>query len=292
MPSVRVDISRAAKALSLAPVVQPASTRLPAQQTAQPADSLSLAPVQSPPPVETVSRRRQTALGSIEQQRDAVRQRLLELRLQPLAELEPRWRAEFREQYDLAALRAELDTAWQEAFQRYGRQRFPLIVALIFTPPDSDARRQTQAQLDQLDRGWQAQEKTLRARYEMDLARIEQELEVRVNARRREFIRNAEQETQEQLAQQPNLADLYLPQPQSLPPALARKEALPAFAARLPERSLDATINTRLTETENLRRKILTQLAQEWAEANGYQLTNSPNAPDKTEEFIRYLLAR
>lgn len=292
MPSVRVDVQRAAKVLALAPVVQPPSTRLPAQQAAQPADSLSLAPVQSPPPVETVSRRRQTALGSIEQQRDAVRQRLLELRLQPLAELEQRWRAEIREQYDLAALRAELDTEWQEAFQQYGRQRFPLIVALIFTAPDSDARRQTQAQLDELDRAWQAQEKTLRARYEMGLARIEQEIEVRVNARRREFIRNAEQETQEQLAQQPNPADLYLPQPQTLPPAPARKEAVPALAVRLPERSLDATVKTRLTETENLRREILTQLAQEWAEANGYQLTNDPNAPDKTEEFIRYLLAR
>lgn len=242
--------------------------------------------------METVSRRRQTALGSIEQQRDAVRQRLLDLRLQPLPELEQRWRAELREQYDLAALRAELDAEWQEAFQQYGRQRFPLIVALIFTVPDSDARRQTQAQLDQLDRAWQAQEKTLRSRYEMGLARIEREIEVRVNARRREFIRNAEQETQEQLAQQPNLADLYLPQPQTLPPAPARKETVPALAARLPERTLDAALNTRRSQTENLRREMLTQLAQEWAQANGFQLTNAPNAPDKTDEFVRYLLAR
>ncbi|GIV08993.1 MAG: hypothetical protein KatS3mg019_1084 [Fimbriimonadales bacterium] len=291
-PEVRVDINRAAQTLTLSPLSKTPLIRLPAVQMVQPADSLALMPVESPPPAEAVSLRRQTALSSIEQQRDAVRQRLLELRLQPLSELEQRWRAELRASYDLDALRAELDTAWQEAFQQYGRRRFPLIVALIFTAPDSDARRHTQAQLDQLDRAWQTQERTLRARYEARLARIDQEIEVRLNARRREFIRNAEQEAREQLAQQPDPVDLYLPQPQSLPPAPARKEDMPSLASRLPARTLEASLNARRTQTESTRREMLTQLAQEWAEVNGYRLTNAPSASDRTDEFVRYLLAK
>ncbi len=289
---VRVDIDRAVQALSLSPVVEPPDGRLAGVDVSLPADSLTLAPVQSPPPVETVSRRRRVALDSIVQQREAVRQRLLELRLQTLPELEQRWRAELRDEYDLAQMRQALDAAIQEAFQQYGRQRFPLLVALLVAAPDSDAYRQTRAQLEQLDRAWQAQAQALHARYEAGLARIEQEIEVRVNARRREFVRNAEQETQEQLAQQPDLADLYLPQPQSLPPAPARKTPLSAVRAQLPERAFQADAYARRAAAEQMMRETLTQLAQEWAELHNYQLTNAPNAPDKTDALIRYLLAK
>ncbi|MFN7162344.1 MAG: hypothetical protein ACK4NB_04720 [Fimbriimonadales bacterium] len=289
---VRVDIDRAMQALSLSPGVEPPKGRLAGVAVSLPADSLTLAPVQSPPPVETVSRRRRVALDSTVQQREAVRQRLLELRLQPLPELEQRWRAELRDEYDLVEVRQALDAAIQEAFQQYGRQRFPLLVALVFAAPESDAYRQTRSQLEQLDRAWQAQERALRARYEAGLARIEQEIEVRVNARRREFIRNAEQEAQEQLAQQPDLADLYLPQPQSLPPAPVRKTPLPAVEVRLPEHALQTDDYTRRATAEQMQREMLTQLAQEWADVHNYQLTNAPNAPDKTDEFVRYLLAK
>jgi hypothetical protein len=259
---------------------------------ATPADSASLDSIESPPPAETIRQRRELALYSIDQQRNAVRQRLLQARLQNLSELERRWRVELRAEYDPDALRAERDTLWQEAFQEYGRRRFPLLVALIFTAPDSEARRQTQAQLDALDRAWQVQEQALDAQYEAQLNRIEQEIVVQVNARRREFIRNAEAEVREQLAQQPDAAELYLPQPQVLPPAPSRKEPLPAAGVQLTARDTNASLRARQAKTEKLRRQILTQLAQEWAQVQGYQLTDDPHAPDKTDEFVRYLLAR
>ncbi|GIV05629.1 MAG: hypothetical protein KatS3mg016_1204 [Fimbriimonadales bacterium] len=288
----RVDLERAAHALAQAPVVQVSIPPLPAQQAAMPADSASLDSMEAPPPAETLRRRRELALFSIEQQRNAVRQRLLQARLQNLSELERRWRVELRAEYDLDALRAEWDAQWREAFQEYGRRRFPLLVALIFTAPDSEARRQTQAELDALDRAWQAQEQALKTQYETQLRRIEQEITVRVNARRREFIRNADAEVREQLAQQPDGADLYLPQPQALPPAPPRKETLPSTAVQMPARDTNASVRTRYAQTETLRRQILSQLVQEWAQARGYRLTDDPNAPDRTDEFVRYLARR
>lgn len=291
-PLARVDLNRAAQALAQAPVLPVSLPTLPAQRVAVPADSASLDSMEAPPPAETLRRRRELALLSIDLQRNAVRQRLLQARLQNLSELERRWRAELRAEYDLDALRAERDARWQEAFQEYGQRRFPLLVALIFTAPDSEARRQAQATLDALDREWQAQEQALKTQYETQLRRIEQEINIRVNARRREFIRNAEAEVQEQLAQQPDATEIYLPRPQTLSPAPTRKETLPAAAVQMPARDTNASVRTRYAQTEELRRQFLSQLAQEWAQVQGYRLTDDPNAPDKTDEFVRYLLAR
>jgi hypothetical protein len=173
---------------------------------------------------------------SIEQQRAAVRERLLQARLQGLPELEARWAAELRAEYDTDAIRAERDAAWHEAFQQHGQARFPLLVALILAAPDSDARREAQARLDQHDRAWQQREQAIEAAYQARLRRIEQEIAVRVNARRREFVRNAEQEIQAQLAAQPDPADLYLPPPQTPSPAPARKASFPPCASAMPAR--------------------------------------------------------
>ncbi|OYT69372.1 MAG: hypothetical protein CFK48_08410 [Armatimonadetes bacterium CP1_7O] len=291
-PMAKVDLERAAQALAQAPVVQVSVPPLPAQRARTPADSASLDSIESPPPAETLRRRRELALLSIDLQRNAVRQRLLQARLQNLSEQEQRWHAELRAEYDLDALRAERDALWQEAFQEYGRRRFPLLVALIFTAPDSEARRQAQATLDALEQAWRSQEQALEAQYKTQLSRIEREITVRVNALRREFIRNAEAEVQEQLAQQPDATEIYLPQPQKSPPAPPRKEPLPAAEVRLPAHETDATAQARRAQFENLRRQLLSQLVQEWAQAYGYRLTNDPRAPDKTDEFVRYLLAR
>jgi len=288
---VRVDLSRAAQVLALAPAPS-LDGQLPAQSVAAAPESGVLPSVEPPAPAETLRRRRALALFSIEQQRVAVRQQLLQRRLQNLPELEARWRAELRAEYDTDALRAERDAAWQAAFQEYGRTRFPLLVALIFAAPESDASRQIRAQLEQHDRAWQQREQAIESAYQARLARIEQEITVRVNARRREFIRNAESETQEQLAAQPDPAELYLPPPQTLPPAPTRKASLPSLRINLPARALDNALRARTAETERLRRKLLQQLAQEWAQVHGYTLTDDPSAPDRTDEFIRYLLAR
>jgi hypothetical protein len=188
----------------------------------------------------------------------------------------------------------EYDAAWREAFQQHGQARFPLLVALIFTTPDSDARREAQARLDQHDRAWQQREQAIAAAYQARLQRIEQEIAVRVNARKREFVRNAEQEIQAQLAAQPDPAELYLPPPQTPPPpAPPRKASFPPMRVSQPARDLyDALARTTHSRAEQTRQAILRQLAEEWAHTNGYTLTDDPRAPDYTDAFIRYLLAR
>jgi len=209
-----------------------------------------------------------------------------------LPELEARWAAELRAEYDLDAIRAERDAAWHEAFQQHGQARFPLLVALMFTAPDSDARREAQARLDQHDRAWQQREQAIEAAYQARLRRIEQEIAVRVNARRREFVRNAEQEIQAQLAAQPDPAELYLPPPQTPSPAPARKASFPPVRVRQPARDLHDAPRARLTAAQQTRQAMLRQLAEEWAQTSGYTLTDDPHAPDHTDAFIRYLLAR
>jgi|GEM_PF-924762 len=288
---VRVDLARVAQAVALAPKPLP-SAQLPTQAVAVPPDAATLQGLEPPAPAESLRLRRALALASIEQQRAAVRERLLQARLQGLPELEARWVAELRAEYDLDAIRAERDAAWHEAFQQHGQARFPLLVALMFTAPDSDARREAQARLDQHDRAWRQREQAIEAAYQARLQRIEQEIAVRVNARRREFVRNAEQEIQAQLAAQPDPADLYLPPPQTPSPAPPRKISFPPISISQPARDLHDAPRARLADAQQMRQAILRQLAQEWAQSNGYTLTDDPRAPDYTDAFIRYLLAR
>ena len=290
-PRVRVDLARAAQAVALSPVLPP-SAPLPAQAVAVPPDSATLQGLEAPAPAESLRQRRALALASIEQQRAAVRERLLQARLQGLPELEARWAAELRAEYDTDALRAERDATWREAFQQHGQTRFPLLVALIFTAPDSDARREAQARLDQHDRAWQQREQAIESAYQARLRRIEQEVAVRVNARRREFVRTAEQEIQAQLAAQPDPAELYLPPPQTPPPAPQRKASFPPLRVSQPARDPHDAPRARLAAAHNTRQAMLRQLAQEWAQTSGYTLTDDPRAPDYTDAFVRYLLAR
>ena len=290
-PRVRVDWGRVAQAVALAPVPPPTAP-LPAQASVAAPESATLPRLESPAPAESLRQRRALALESIAQQRAAVRERLLQARLQGLPELEARWAAELRAEYDLDAIRAERDAAWHEAFQQHGQARFPLLVALMFTAPDSDARREAQARLDQHDRAWQQREQAIEAAYQARLRRIEQEIAVRVNARRREFVRNAEQEIQAQLATQPDPADLYLPPPQTPSPAPPRKASFPPARVRLPARDPHDAPRARLADAQQMRQAMLRQLAEEWAQSNGYTLTDDPRAPDYTDAFVRDLLAR
>jgi hypothetical protein len=265
---------------------------LPAQAVAVPPDGATLQGLEPPAPAESQRQRRALALASIAQQRAAVRERLLQARLQGLPELEARWAAELRAEYDTDAVRAERDAAWHEAFQQHGQARFPLLVALILAAPDSDARREAQARLDQHDRAWQQREQAIEAAYQARLRRIEQEIAVRVNARRREFVRQAEQEIQAQLAAQPDPAELYLPPPQTPSPAPARKASTPPLRLDMPARDPHDAPRARFADAEQTRQAILRQLAEEWAQSNGYTLTDDPHAPDYTDAFVRDLLAR
>jgi len=290
-PRVRVDWARAVQAVALSPALPP-SAQLPAQAVAVSPDAAALQALASPAPAESLRQRRALALASIAQQRAAVRERLLQARLQGLPELEARWAAELRAEYDTDALRAERDAAWRAAFQEYGQARFPLLVALIFTAPDSDARRTAQARLDQHDRAWQQREQAIESAYQARLRRIDQEIAVRVNARRREFVRNAEQEIQAHLAAQPDPAELYLPPPQTPPPAPPCKASFPPLRVRQPARDLHDAPRARVAAAEQTRHALLRQLAEEWAQINNYTLTDDPRAPDYTDAFVRYLLAR
>jgi hypothetical protein len=129
-PRVRVDWGRVAQAVALAPAPPP-TAQLPAQASVAAPESATLPRLESPAPAESLRQRRALALASIAQQRAAVRERLLQARLQGLPELEARWAAELRAEYDTDAIRAERDAAWREAFQQHGQARFPLLVALI-----------------------------------------------------------------------------------------------------------------------------------------------------------------
>jgi hypothetical protein len=60
----------------------------------------------------------------------------------------------------------------------------------------------------------------------------------------------------------------------------------------MPARDLHDAPRARLADAEQTRQAILRQLAEEWAQTNGYTLTDDPHAPDHTDAFIRYLLAR
>jgi len=229
-PRVRVDLARAAQAVALAPALPP-SAPLPAQAVAVPPDGATLQGLEPPAPAESQRQRRALALASIAQQRAAVRERHTD------------------------AIRAERDAAWHEAFQQHGQARFPLLVALILAAPDSDARREAQARLDQHDRAWQQREQAIEAAYQARLRRIEQEVAVRVNARRREFVRNAEQEIQAQLAAQPDPAELYLPPPQTPSPAPARKASFPPVRVREPARDLHDAPRARLAAAQQTRQR-------------------------------------
>lgn len=288
---VRVDFARVAQAVGLSPVSS-LSAQLPAQGSVTAPDAAFLPSLEAPAPTEAIRRRRTLALESIEQQRAAVREQLLQARLQGLPELEARWAAELRAEYDTDALRAARDAAWREAFEAYGRARFPLLIDFLLAAPNTDARREAQARLDAHDRAWQVREQAIENEYRAQLERIEQEIAVRVNARRRAFVRNAEQEIQAQIAAQPDPTTLYLPPPQTPPPAPARKETTPPLRVNMPARDLHEAPRARLAAAESLRQAILRQLADEWAQANSYTLTDDPRAPDRTDAFVRYLLAK
>lgn len=285
---VRVDLTRAAQAVARAPQ-PPVPEALPAQVVAVAPSAGVLFRVEPPAPTDALRNRRALALSRVEQQRTAVRQQLLQRRLQSLPELEARWYAELRAEYDTDRLRAERDAALYEAFQEYGRLRFPLLVALLVLEPGSDAHLQAQTQLEQHKYAWQQRERAIESAYQAALRRIDQEIVVRVSARRREFIRNAETEIQELLAMRPDPAEVYFPRPQTLLPVPTRKVSFPPLSITIPERTLS---NAPHTANRRLRQAIIHQLAQEWAYLHNYTLTDDPRAPDYTEAFLRYLFAR
>lgn len=256
-----------------------------------PATTAHLSPIEPPTTSDTLSRRREQAQAALHEQREAVRERLLQTRLESLNELEQRWRAELQAEYDLNAIRAEWQTEWRDAFEKHGRQRFSLLAAMALLAPDSEPFKSLQQQLNELDARWQQEDQALRMQLEARLQRVEQEIEVRLRARRREFIRQVEQEVDQLMRQQPDLSALYLPPPESRKsPAQQRT----IHATSISIKSIDLRQKAEQHE-QRLRRQtehILRQIAREWAQLNHYRLSDSPRARDATDEFIHYLEGR
>lgn len=267
------------------PALPPLVEELPA--TGAILDSLT-----APPLPESVRQRRQIALESILQQRAAVREQLLATRLEILSQLEPRWRAEIESEYDLAALYREWDEAWFQAFQTYGRERFLPLFETLYFPPDSPRHQQAMRRLTQLDQRFAQQEQSLQRAFQERIQRIEQEITVRLRAKRREFERQMEQEVDQILASQPDLRELYLPVLEPLPPAGAVKIQIPSLPLQLSNENLNSAFAERQARAQRMRTELLHQLAREWAEAHGYRLSDSPTARDATAELERYLSVR
>jgi hypothetical protein len=217
-----------------------------------------------------------------------VRERLLQTRLDPLPALEKRWRAELQAEYDLNAIREQWQSEWREAFEQHGKERFALLAKLAQRPPDSEQYKTLQRQLNELDERWRAREQALRAELEARLQRVEQEIEVRLRARRREFVRQAEQEVDQLMRQQPDLRALYLPSPEPHR-SPTQKVAIPALNASTGSIDFHQKAIQSQQRLREQTKRILRQMAQEWARLNGYQLSDSPRARDATDEFIGYL---
>ncbi len=281
---MRIDWERVARAPSLA-VSLPT---LPPDAGVQGVPQDTLPALEAPPAPQTVRARRQLALQSIQTQREGVREQMLATRLSTLPELEARWRAELQASLDFAAVWQAWDQRWYEAFQQYGQRRYYPLVRMNFAEVGSEAYRHAQAELNLLNWLWSLQEQNLRAELQEQLARLNQEVEVRLRARRREFIQQAEAEVESLLATQPDWQSLYLPTPTPLPSLPPQLESLPAPEVKIPPQNLNTGHEERVRQTESIRLALLRQLAEEWARKEGYRLTNDPTAPDYTDAFLAY----
>ncbi len=253
---------------------------------------LVLPSIEPPPVPPTVLERRQLALQSIQSQREGVQEQMLATRLSVLPDLEERWKAELQDSLDFASVWQAWDQQWFEAFQQYGQRRYFPLAVLAFEPPTSPAYQSAQMELNLIDWLWSLQQEALRSSLQEQLDHLNQELEVRLRARRRDFIRQAESEVDSLLATQPDWQSLYLPTP--LPPASLPEQSLEvaAIKVQISSKNLNLEQESRFHQTEQIRLAILRQLAQEWAQGQGYRLTNNPNALDHTEAFLDYLLNR
>ncbi|MER3403123.1 MAG: hypothetical protein C4336_03505 [Armatimonadota bacterium] len=242
---------------------------LPAQAVSAPQTGVELAELTAPPVPETANARRRIAIKSIRQQREAVRQRLLASRLESLPQLEARWRAEIESEYDLARWIAEWDAEWFQAFQAYGRQRFFPLFETVFYPSSDSRHKQAQLTLSELAQRFTEQETQLQQALQARLGRVEQEIAVRMRAKRRAFERQVEQEVDQILASQPDLCELYLPMLERLPPTEALRSNLPLVKVQFSEEDLDRAVRLRIDRAERVQAQILRRLATEWATSRG-----------------------
>ncbi|GBC93635.1 hypothetical protein HRbin15_02136 [bacterium HR15] len=284
---MRIDFEQVLARLPTISVTPPASASTTLHT---PPVRAHLAPIETPSTPDTLNRRREQAQTAIREQREAVRERLLQIRMETLPALEQRWCAELQAEYDLDAIRAEWQAEWRDAFEKHGRQRFTLLAEQAQLPPNSERFKALQQQLNELDARWQQQDRELHAQLQARLQRVEQEIEVRLQSRRREFIHQVEQEVDQLMRQQPDLK-LYLP-PHETHQAPAHQRTLPAMNVSIQSIDLRPNIQQHEHYMREQTKHILRQVAREWAALKHYRLSDSPRARDATDEFLRYLEGR
>ncbi|MCS7066636.1 MAG: hypothetical protein NZL85_10260 [Fimbriimonadales bacterium] len=286
---VRLDFGRVQASLPVARLSPPAVAVPPPLHAS--ATAALLPEVEFPATPDTLSRRREQVQVALREQREAVRERLQQVRMETLPDLERRWRAELQAEHDPNAVRDAWQTEWHDAFEKHGRQRFPLLAEMALLAPDSERYKALQKQLNELDARWQEQDKALRTQLQERLQRVEQEIEIRLRARRREFIRQVEQEVDQLMRQQPDLSALYLPPPEQreAPPA---QLVIPAMNISLESIDLRQKAEQHAQRLHKQTERLLRYLAEEWAQLKGYRLSDSPRARDATDEFLRYLEGR
>jgi len=249
--------------------------------------AVRLPAVDTPPPTDLFVRRRQQALQALQEQRDAVRMSMLDASLQRLEALEKIWRKELEDGLDFHPIRQEWLEEWRTLFERIAAQLFPLMVERELYSPFSEKYKALTARIQTLEKEWMDEELALQNKRERQIARLKDEVEIRLGVRAREFITQAEREVSERLRDQPALATFALP--------VHRKRKTPERSIRLEVPKPDHSIGMG-TKVEQLAalwrekaRKHLQALVQDWAKRNHYRLTRNRSAPDKTNELVLFL---
>jgi hypothetical protein len=185
-------------------------------------------------------------------------------------------------------------------FETYARERGPLVIRknLLFEHPNrkrldflgvrpkrDESAKSIQAEIDKLDARYRSEVKTLydglQQQYGSDIAKLETEIETK----RRALLTKANDEARRQAQQEiVALEGLEKSSPAlQLPGAAAKSARVQASSATLPG---SVTIEPSL-EPKDLRIQ-----AEVWAAVNGYTLSESPSAPDRTEEFKNWIKLR
>lgn len=246
--------------------------------------------VDTPPPTDLFLRRRQQVLQALQEQRDAVRAGMLDASLKRLTALEKVWRKEMEDQIDFHPIYQAWLEEWRALFERVAARMFPLMVERELHPFSSEKYRTLTTQIQAIEKEWMDEEVALLEQRERQIARIQDEIEVTLGARAREFIRQAEQEISERLRDQPTLA--------TFDPPLYRKQEAAARSIQMeaprPGKSIGNRVKVEQFSAlwrENAR-KHLQSLAQDWAKQNHYRLTKNRSTPDKTNELTLFLKGR
>lgn len=265
-----------------APGVQPVP--IPASPS-----QVSLPPVLLPPAPDPLAKRRVDALQALRQQREAVREHLLATFYSQLTFLKQQWKRELEatllQKFDPETLQARLT----EVRESYGRRLFPLLIRKTWLQENQPEYQGVDAQIEQIQREWNETEATLQRQWQEEIAAVQQEIEAELAKRERQALRQAEEliarQIQESVPSVPLLPHGIKPSPA---PAVRLTLKMPRSSPAAWV-SLQSNLAQKRAEWQQRLRQHWEALASQWARRARYLITRDPKAPDKTEEFIRFL---